>query len=450
MNKRYYKLLCMLCVSICGYAFADGVNASAPSNKDKISVNGLQIINRIVAFVNKSVITSKEVDEGVKQTIYNFQEKNIATPPLNTLKHQVLEQLIMQKIQLDMAKNAGIKTSDVETNDAISNILKQQKISLEELKIKLIKSGITYSDFRRQVQDQLTIEKLKQREIGGRVSISENEVDRILSSELYKHKIEYDLSDIVVNIPDHASDDIIKQKKVIINAAYNALKTGQPFTQIVMKYSDGQNALSGGDLGWRSNLALPPIIVKELEDLPIGGFTNVIQLPSGLFIFKINKTRKYGEAQIVKQYHVRHILIKVNETRSSDEAYDKIMSIKRLLNEDTGNLAKLNQDFVKYAKEYSEDTSSINGGDLNWVSKGDTVPAFESAMLNTPVNTVSQPIHSPFGWHLLEVVGIRDSNLASDREKDEIRQELRASKANLIYEQWLRDIRDAAYVKINQ
>lgn len=475
MNKKYFKVLLLsimlACSAIKAYA-AETVTAVKESTVEEkthkvesvgvvkskapvnnalpLNVNRVQIIDRIVVFVNKSVITSEQVDAGVRQTLYNLKEKGLAAPNLTLLRNQVLEQLIMQEIQLGLAKSTGIKTSDIETTDAINNMLKQQNISLEQLKAKLTSSGLTFNSFRQQIQDQITIEKLKQREVGGRISVSENEVNRILSSEMYKHKVEYRLSDIVLNIPEHASDDIVKQKEALANEAYNALKAGQPFMQVVVKYSNGPNALSGGEIGWKSNVSLPPIISHELEPLPVGGFTNVIQLPMGFFIFKINETRKYGEAQFVKQYHVRHILIKVNETRSDEEAYDKIQLIKKLLDKDRGNQVKLDKDFIKYAKEYSEDTSSVNGGDLNWISRGDTVPAFESAVLATPVGVISQPIHSPFGWHLLQVIGVRDSNLATDREKAEIRQELRVNKANMIYEQWLRDIRDMAYVKMNQ
>lgn len=465
MKKKYFKLVLLSGIFSVNssISFANTVLSESKTLESMVvqkkkslrtitgpNMGRAKIIDRIVVFVNKDVITSEEVEMGIRQTLYNFKEKGITPPNSQILRSQVLEQLIMQQIQLGLAKNTGIKTSDIETTDAINNMLKQQNTSLDQLKTKLAGSGLSFNDFREQVQNQITIEKLKQREIGGRINVSDSEVNRILSSEMYKHKVEYKLSDIVINIPEHTNEDIIGQKEAIANEAYNALKSGQPFTQVVLRYSNAQNALSGGEIGWKSNVSLPPIISKELDGLPVGGFTHVIKLPMGFFIFKINDTRKYGEAQFVKQYHVRHILIKINETRSSEEAYDKILSIKKLLDKDKINSKQLNEDFSKYAKEYSEDTSSINGGDLNWISRGDTVPAFESAVLSTPVGVVSAPIHSPFGWHLLQVIGVRDSNLATDREKAEIRQELRANKANMIYEQWLRDIREMAYVKMNQ
>ena len=167
------------------------------------------------------------------------------------------------------------------------------------------------------------------------------------------------------------------------------------------------------------------------------------------FIFKVNDIKKHGAPQIIKQYHVRHILIKVNEITGDEEAHQKILGIRNTIMQDTGNPAKESADFVRLAKQYSEDTSSINGGDIGWVSKGDTVPAFEQTMINTPVGVVSQPIHSPFGWHILQVLGTRESNLSNDREKAEIRQEIHDNKANTLYNQWMRDIRDSAYVQMN-
>lgn len=416
----------------------------------KVNSGGEKIIDRIVVFVNKNVITSNQVEAAIQQTLYNLKEKNIPVTNSADLRHQVTEQLIVQSIQLDIANNNGIKTTESETTDAITGILKQQKITLEQLQAKLAGSGISYANFKQQVQDQITVDKLKQREVGGRVSVSENEVNRILSSELFKHKVEYELSDIVISLPMNPSEAIINEKRNLANLAYQSLQSGQKFASVVVKYSDAANALSGGKLGFKSNLSLPPMIVKELENTQVGAYTNVIQLPMGFFIFKLDGIRKYGEAQMVRQYHVRHILIKVNQTRTDEEAHAKIIEIQKSLEQDKNNPEKLNLDFIKYAKEYSEDTSSINGGDLNWVSLGDTVPTFESAVIHTKVGVISPPIKTPFGWHLLEVLGIRESNLATDKEKSEIRQELRMTKANLVYEQWLRDIRSAAYVKFNQ
>ncbi|HLX53809.1 MAG TPA: peptidylprolyl isomerase, partial [Aquella sp.] len=350
---------------------------------------------------------------------------------------------------LDMAQRSGIKTNDIEINDALNNMAKSQNITVDVLKSNLAKQGMTYDEFRDQLQKQIIMEKLKQREVDGRIVVNDDEVNRILNSEAYKTRIDYHLAMISITIPEQATADILRQKQILANNAYNELKSGVSFDKVAVKYSNAPNALTGGDLGWRSSAALPPIISNSLKDLPIGGYTNVIKLPVGFFIFKVSETKKHGTIQIVKQYHVRHILIKVNENTSDDEAQQKITEIKSKLDKDKADPAKLSSDFVKLAKQYSEDTSSINGGDLSWVSRGDTVPAFEQVIMKTPVGVVSNPVRTPFGWHILQVLEVRDSNQTNDREKADIRQELRENKGTMMYTQWLRDIREMAYVKMN-
>jgi len=415
----------------------------------RLQAQKIKMVNKVVAFVNKGVITSNQVDAMVNQTLQTFKQKGITNPNINDIRSKVIDQLIMQQIQLDMAQRSGIKTNDIEINDALNNMAKSQNITVDVLKNNLAKQGTTYDESRNQLQKQIIMEKLKQREVDGRIVVNDDEVNRILNSEAYKTRIDYHLAMISITIPEQATADILRQKQNLANSAYSELKSGVSFDKVAVKYSNAPNALTGGDLGWRSSAALPPIISNSLKDLPIGGYTNVIKLPVGFFIFKVSETKKHGTIQIVKQYHVRHILIKVNENTSEDEAGQKIAEIKAKLDKDKGDPAKLNTDFIKYAKQYSEDTSSINGGDISWVSRGDTVPAFEQTIMKTPIGVVSNPVRTPFGWHILQVQEVRDSNQTNDREKADIRQELRENKGTMMYAQWLRDIREMAYVKMN-
>jgi len=430
--------------------YADSLNNSSATVKVKMpAIESIVTLNKIVAFVNKGVVTQHQVDVGVLQVIQNFKQKGM--PALNPadIESRVVEQLIMQKIQLDLAARSGIKTSDIEISDAINNVAKAQNMDLATFKENLTKQGISFDDFRQQIQTQILLEKLKQREVDARVSVSDDEVNRVLNSEAYKNKIDYNLSDIIINLPEQATAEVVDARHNLANQVYAQLQSGSSFSQVAVKYSNGPNALTGGELGWKSSATLPPVIATDLAELKPGDYTSVIQLPMGFFIFKLNDIKKHGALQIVHQYKVRHILIKVNENNSDDEAHQKILDIENLLAKDRNNPTQLNLDFIKYAKEYSEDTSSINGGDIGWVSTGDTVPAFEKVVISTPVGVVSEPVRSPFGWHILEVVATRDSNLTNDKEKADIRQELHENKAALLYTQWLRDIRDAAYVEMN-
>ncbi len=464
--KTMYKILLSLILN--GLIFAaiadnpSGLNESAASTPSQVQAlensptprlnpnsATTKTVNKIVAYVNKRIITQNEVSKQIVQARNNLQQRGIANADTTDLRAKVLDQLIMQQIQLDLAARGGIKTSDAEVTDAITSIEKGQSLSDSQFRAKLTSQGVTFDDFRQQISDQITIEKLKQREVDGRVVVNDDEVTRILNSASYKNRIDYRLADIVVNIPEQATLEITSQKQALADQIYTQLKQGASFDQLVLKYSNGPNVLNGGDLGWKSNTSLPPIILNQISNLPVGGIAPVVKFPGGFFIFKVNAIKQHGTPQIVRQYHVRHILIKVNELTSDDEAHQKIQNIYNQLAKDASNPVLESKEFTDLAKQYSDDTSSLKGGDIGWVNKGDTVPQFEQQMMNNPVGKISQPFKSPFGWHILEVLETRDSNLANDREKAEIRQELRETKAQILYTEWMRNLRDMAYVKIS-
>lgn len=464
--KTMYKILLSLILN--GLIFAaiadnpSGLNESAASTPPQVQAlensptprlnpnsATTKTVNKIVAYVNKRIITQNEVSKQIVQARNNLQQRGIANADTTDLRAKVLDQLIMQQIQLDLAARGGIKTSDAEVTDAITSIEKGQSLSDSQFRAKLATQGIAYDDFRQQIADQIVIEKLKQREVDGRVVVNDDEVTRILNSASYKNRIDYRLADIVINIPEQATLEVTSQKQALADQIYTQLKQGGSFDQLVLKYSNGPNVLNGGDLGWKSNTSLPPIILNQISNLPVGGIAPVVKFPGGFFIFKVNAIKQHGTPQIVRQYHVRHILIKVNELTSDDEAHQKIQNIYNQLAKDSSNQALESKEFTDLAKQYSDDTSSLKGGDIGWVNKGDTVPQFEQQMMSNPVGKISQPFKSPFGWHILEVLETRDSNLANDREKAEIRQELRETKAQILYTEWMRNLRDMAYVKIN-
>ena len=464
--RTMYKILLSLILN--GLIFAaiadnpSGLNESAASTPPQVQAlensptprlnpnsATTKTVNKIVAYVNKRIITQNEVSKQIVQARNNLQQRGIANADTTDLRAKVLDQLSMQQIQLDLAARGGIKTSDAEVTDAITSIEKGQSLSDSQFRAKLTSQGVTFDDFRQQISDQITIEKLKQREVDGRVVVNDDEVTRILNSASYKNRIDYRLADIVVNIPEQATLEVTSQKQALADQIYTQLKQGASFDQLVLKYSNGPNVLNGGDLGWKSNTSLPPIILNQISNLPVGGIAPVVKFPGGFFIFKVNAIKQHGTPQIVRQYHVRHILIKVNELTSDDEAHQKIQNIYNQLAKDSSNQALESKEFTDLAKQYSDDTSSLKGGDIGWVNKGDTVPQFEQQMMSNPVGKISQPFKSPFGWHILEVLETRDSNLANDREKAEIRQELRETKAQILYTEWMRNLRDMAYVKIN-
>lgn len=465
VSKIMSKILLAIAISgIAVTALADNLSTNVHESTNIVSTTAAEssitprlnpnlpatkTVNKIVAYVNKRIITQNEVNKQIVQARSNLQQRGVKDADNNDLRAKVIDQMIMQQIQLDLAARGGIKTSDAEVTDAINSIEKTQSLNDTQFKTKLISQGIAFNDFRQQISDQITTEKLKQREVDGRVVVNDDEVNRILNSSSYKNRIDYRLADIVINIPEQATMEVTGQKQALANQVYNQLKQGASFDQLVLKYSNGPNVLNGGDLGWKSNTSLPPIILGQISNLPVGGIAPVVKFPMGFFIFKVNAIKQHGSPQIVRQYHVRHILIKVNELTSDDEAHQKIQNIYNQLAKDASNPTLESKEFTDLAKQYSDDTSSLKGGDLGWLNKGDTVPQFEQQMINTPIGKISQPFKSPFGWHILEVTETRDSNLANDREKAEIRQELRETKAQMLYTEWMRNLRDMAYVKMS-
>lgn len=444
---RIYLIFLVLIFTnyILGFASAADNLKSTSSRQD----SGITTINRIVAFVNKGIITSNQLDNQMKQVIKSFSDRGVKPPSINDIRAKVLDQLILERIQLDLAAKSGIKTSDLEVTAAINAIAKDHHTTLDGVKSSIEATGVSYAAYRHQVENQIILEKLRQRDVDSKIVVNDDEITRVLNSEAYKNRINYHLSMIMIAIPEDTTAENVANKELIAQEAYSELKSGVPFEQVSLKYSNAPNALTGGDLGWRSSAALPPNIATSLRALSVGSYTDIIKLPVGFFIFKINEEKKHGELQIVKQYHVRHILIKVNEITGDDEAHQKIEAIYQKLLALQKDTKKLDTVFVSEAKQYSEDTSSINGGDIGWVGHGDTVPPFESAIINTPVGIISKPLRTQFGWHILEVLGIRESNLTNDKERSEIKLELRENKSTILYAEWLRDIRDAAYVKID-
>lgn len=460
MNKNLLIILLSV-LAICSYAEPTTLNSEsgnkvestivATTTPTPISTQApTQLMNKVVAYVNKRIITQNELNTQVVQTTKNLQQQGIKNSDPKDLRTKVLDQMILQQAQLDLAARGGIKTTDAEINQGVANVAKSQNLTDSQLQAKLASQGVSMAQFRQQLADQITTEKLRQREVDGRVFVNDDEVTRVINSEMYKNRIDYHLSNIMIGIPEQATQEVVAQKQALANQVYEQLKQGQPFEKMALKYSTAPNAIQGGELGWKSNTSLPPQILDQIKNLPIGGVSQVIKFPIGFLIFKVTGVKQHGTPQIVHQYHVRHILVKVNELTSDDDAFQKINGIYNQLQKDKGNPVAESADFINLAKQYSEDPgSAVKGGDIGWTSKGDTVPQFEQNMLATPVGQISKPFRSPFGWHILQVMEVRDSNMANEKERADIRQEIRETKAQILYTEWIRNLREMAYVKIN-
>lgn len=426
--NKYLKLF--LVISLFDYTYAESLNS-------------------IIVFVNKSVITASQLAKEIKIEMNNLQMNGVKVNSIakEDLSKQVLEQMILEKIQLDFASKSGIRTNDNEVNTAFNNIITNSHISVDDYQKKLNNAGISLEAFKDKIRKQIIIEKLKQKDVDNRIVISDDEVNRTIASESYKNQVQYHLSMILVSIPEGATPDQIDKKHKEILNVQNDLKNGIPFSQVAIKYSNAPNALQGGVLGWKSNLSLPSFILDPIKVLHKDECSDIINSPMGFLIFKVNDIKDNHVVNKVKQYHIRQILIKVNDFISDKEALAKIKKMQVSLNA-IKDVSLMEEKFIKFAHEYSQDISSINGGDMGWISS-DGNNQFETTIRNLSFNSISEPIRSPYGWHLIQLLGVKDGVSSSEKEINDVRQSLHESKISVFYAQWLRDLRNAAYLKYN-
>ncbi|NWK77436.1 peptidylprolyl isomerase [Aquitalea sp. LB_tupeE] len=401
--------------------------------------NPVNEMDRIVAVVNKTVITNLDLQNRIDAVIQQLKGQNITPPSRDVLAHQVLEQMITEQTQLEYASSNGIRVDDHDLDLAIADLAKQNKLDVKGLQAQLAKEGVPFARFREEIRREIILARLKNNEIGSRINVTDSEVDQVLKSAQSANRNEYHLATILVSTPERADAKQLDNLAAKASKALAELNDKQPFAKVAATYSDAPNGIKGGDLGWRPAATLPQEFVSLLDSLNPGQHTGVIRTPQGFMIFQLIEKRGGNQPMLVEQYHTSHILIRTNEAVSDTDAKNRILQIRdRILR---------GAKFAEMAKLYSEDGSNVKGGDLGWVNKGDMVPEFEKAMLALPVGTVSEPVRSPFGWHLILVDAKRNQDVSADRERQTIKQQLRLRKLDQAYLDWVRQLRDSAFVE---
>ncbi|WP_263078313.1 peptidylprolyl isomerase [Endozoicomonas sp. Mp262] len=396
----------------------------------------------IVATIDKDPIMNSELNSRVETVHRQLAGRNVPLPPEDILKKQVLEQLVVENIQLQMGQRAGIRIDDWALNDAISKIAQRNKMTVQEFKKNLEADGLSFAQAREEIRREMIINRVRQRQVGERIHVSEQEIDSFLSSPEGKAQMEqeYRLGHILIATPENASPGQIKTAEKQAKDISAQLKKGANFSEMAITYSKGQNALNGGDLGWRKPDQLPTLFAEQAMKMKKGQVSEPVRSPGGFHIFKLLDNRG-NEKHVQEQVHVRHILIKPNEIRSNLEA--------QMLAKGLYDRIKSGENFGELAKAYSDDTASaLNGGDLSWVSPASLVPEFQTVMNLVPQNTVSEPFKSSYGWHILEVLGKRQSDISNQVRRNQIRELLGNRKFEEELAVWLREIRDQAYVEI--
>ncbi len=396
-------------------------------------------VDRIVAVINKSVITEQDLKARIKQARRSLQEQKIAAPDDQVLAHQVLDQMITEEVQLQFASNNNIVIDDNDIDQAIKSLAQQNRTDVAGLKARLVRDGESWDTFRADIRREILLSRIRESEVDNRTNVSDTEVEQVLKSAQHANNAEYRLASILVSVPERADGKVNEERARKADKALAELNAGQAFGKVAATYSDAPNALKGGELGWRPSNGLPPDFVSMLESMKPGQHTNVIRTQQGFFIFQLEDKRTSKGPVMVEQFHARHILVRTNEITSDTDARNRVAQIR-------DRLAK-GASFADMAKQFSEDGSNVKGGDLGWLNPGDTVPEFEKAMMALPLNTVSEPIRSPFGWHLIVVEAKRTQDVSGEREKAQARQQIRARKAEQTYIDWVRQLRDSAYIE---
>ncbi len=421
---------------------ACGTAPAQSGRPERAAAARIAVVDRIVAVVNKEVITQYELAERMNRVLKELQRRGTSPPERGEIERQVLERLVAEKVQLQFARETGLRVDDLELDRTVNRVAERNKLSLTEFRNTLERDAIRFDAFREELRNEILITRLREREVTSKITVSEGEIENFLleQSERKDAATEYSIAHILVRVPEQASPEQLEARRARAEEALKRLKDGADFAQLAAAYSDAPDALQGGVTGWRSQERLPELFVEALAKLKAGEVSNVLRSPAGFHVLKLVEMRGAGAPLLVEQAHVRHILVRTNELVSEDDARRKLSNLReRIVN---------GVNFAELARLNSDDSSASRGGDLGWVYPGDTVPEFERAFMDLKQMEVSQPVKTPFGWHLVQVLERRTADMSSERRRVEARKALLDRKGDEAYQEWLRQLRDRAYVEL--
>jgi peptidyl-prolyl cis-trans isomerase SurA len=416
--------------------------AGAPAlGQDRELSSRGQLLDGIAAIVNDGVVLKSELQAETDRIVQRLQQQGTRLPPQRTLDQQVLERLVITRIQLQRAERVGIQVSDETLNNALANIAERNNVSLADLPQVLAREGLDYQAYRSQMRDQLAIEQLRQRDVLSRIVVTPKEIDEYLArqAERAAYNLEYNLSQILVSVSSTASPQVIADAERKISDLSARLRAGEDFAQLAVTYSDGQQALEGGAMGWLKGEELPTVFADVVPGLEKGQVSDPVRSASGFHLVRLND-RRGGEPIIEQQVNARHILIKPNEVLDNEAAGDKLKGIReRILAGD---------DFGTVARAVSDDPGSKNqGGDLGWAAPASFAPEFAAVVERIEPNVLSEPFRTQFGWHIVEVLGRRVQDTTEEVERQQAGLAIRNRKLAEETEIWTRRLRDQAFVE---
>jgi len=442
MKMMQIKLLLIWCAL---FATQIVYAANQLSNTSAKQVSGPQQqvgnIDSIAAVVNDDVITRYELDERVREVVSQLKKQDTPLPGADVLLKQILERMIIDMLQQQYANENGVRVDDTQLNLAITRIAQQNNFpSLAEFRAKLEADGVDYKKFREEIRSEIISTRLREREVESKLVISDAEVDDYLANKarIGSAGEEFHIAHILVLVPEQASADKIQAARERAEQALDKLKGGADFAQVAAGTSDAKDALNGGDLGWRSSDSIPPLFMNELQNMKPGQISALLRSPSGFHILKLVDKRSSNAPVVITQTHARHILIKTSEIMPAEEAKKRIMEIKQRI--DAG------ADFAEQAKRYSQDGSAQQGGDLDWLSPGQTVPEFEAEMNKLKPGQMGV-VQTQFGWHLIQVLERRNTDVSEQQKRQQARIAIGNFKSDEQFQDWLRQLRDRAFIE---
>ena len=405
----------------------------------------IALVDRIVAVVNSEVVTASELNERVAFAMRELRRQGTPLPEPGVIEKQMLERVILDKAQVQLARDTGLRVDEVQVDRAIERIAENNKLTLVNFRKALEADGVTFERFREDLRMQILLTRLREREVDDKIQVSDSEIDLYLAeaTEAGTSGAEYNLAHILVRLPEQAGPERIDQARARAEKVVAEARAGADFAKLAASYSDAGDALQGGAMGWRPHVRLPEVFASAVKDLLPGDVSGVLRSPAGFHVLKLLERR--GASAVVgppvTQTHARHILVRTSEIVSETEARRRLTDLRERIV--TGGA-----DFADLARLHSEDGSAARGGDLDWVYPGDVVPEFERAMNALKPGELSPPVKTPFGWHLIQVLERRTADMSAERRRLAARQALRERKVDEAYQEWLRQLRDRTYVEI--
>lgn len=402
-----------------------------------------QLLDKVVAIVNESVITSSELDAQVELSKKQIQAQNVQMPDESVLRKQVLQHLIDVDLQLELAKQNNIVIESAQLNEAIEKIAENNHLTLSQMREEISKQGMSWDAYRKNVRKEMIIGQVQQRAVGKDVIVTNEQVDQYMKTDglIDNGNITYRIQNIVIPLNEEPTTQQLKKAKLKADSLLTKIKNGEDFSRIAIEESSGEFALEGGDLGDRHLAELPEIFAKEVTHMKVGQVVGPIRTGNGFQLIKLVATSGGNANHVITQTHVRHILLKPEVSMDSSETLKQLKNISQQI--------KSGKDFALMAKQYSLDgASAVKGGDLGWVKPGELVPEFEKTMNNLPLNTVSKPVKTQYGWHLIEVIARKKIDDTETFKKQQVRQFLQQRKFVEAVQNWQQHLRSQAYINI--